>query len=51
MTMLQIVSKTKSLGRKVEGSDRWGWADEGGRSVTLDFEQGRLVAWTLDRPE
>ena len=52
MTMLDIVSKTKTLGRKVpDGRDRWVWADEGGRSVTLDFEKGRLVAWTLDRPE
>ena len=50
-TMLQIVTKTKSLGRKVEGSDDdWRWSDEGGSDVVLHFEQGRLVRWRIDRP-
>jgi hypothetical protein len=52
MTMLQIVSRTKSLGRKVEGSeDDWVWHDAGGNSVTLHFERGRLASWQLHRPE
>ena len=52
LTMLQIVSRTKSLGRKVEGSDDdWVWTDAGGSSVSLHFERGRLVYWRLDRPE
>ena len=51
MTMLQIVSKTKSLGRKVEGSDDdWRWSDDGGASVVLHFERGRLVRWQIERP-
>ena len=50
MTMLQIVTKTKSLGRKVEGSDDdWRWHDDGGASVLLHFEQGRLVRWGIER--
>ena len=50
MTMLQIVTKTKSLGRKVEGSDDdWRWSDDGGASVVLHFEQGRLVNWRIER--
>jgi hypothetical protein len=49
MTMLQIVTKTRSLGRKVEGSDDWRWSDDGGASVTLHFERGRLVLWQNDR--
>ena len=50
MTMLQIVSKTKSLGRKVEGSDDdWRWSDDGGASVVLHFERGRLVRWQIER--
>jgi hypothetical protein len=50
MTMLQIVTKTKSLGRKVAGSDDdWCWSDEGGSSVVLHFERGRLVRWALER--
>ncbi len=51
MTMLQIVTKTRSLGRKVEGTDDdWRWSDEGGSDVVLHFEQGRLVRWRIDRP-
>ena len=50
MTMLQIVSKTKSLGRKVEGSDDdWRWSDDGGASVVLHFERGRLARWQIER--
>ena len=51
MTMLQIVTRTKSLGRKVEGSeDDWRWSDDGGASVVLHFERGRLVRWQIERP-
>jgi hypothetical protein len=51
MTMLQIVTKTRSLGRKVEGSeDDWRWCDEGGSAVELHFERGRLVRWRIERP-
>jgi hypothetical protein len=52
MTMLQIVAKTKSVGSKVEDSDDdWRWSDDGGASVFLHFERGRLVAWRIERPE
>ena len=52
MTMLQVLGKTKSLGRKVDGSDDdWRWSDEGGASVVLHFERGRLRAWQLERPD
>ena len=51
MTMLQIVTKTKSLGRKVEGSDDdWRWSDDGGASVVLHFEKARLAHWRIERP-
>ena len=51
MTMLQVVTKTKSLGRKLGSSDDdWMWTDAGGSSVSLHFERGRLVRWQLDRP-
>ena len=50
MTMLQIVTKTKSLGRKVEGSDDdWRWSDDGGATVELHFDRGRLVRWQIER--
>ena len=51
MTMLQIVAKTKSLGRKVEGSeDDWCWSDAAGASVVLHFERARVASWRLERP-
>jgi hypothetical protein len=50
MTMLQVVTKTKSLGRKIDGGeDDWRWSAEGGASVTLHFEGGRLARWQFDR--
>jgi hypothetical protein len=50
MTMLQIVTTTKSLGRKVAGGDDdWRWSDDGGASVVLHFERGRLVRWQIER--
>ena len=52
MTMLQVVTKTKCLGRKVEGTDDdWRWSDDGGAAVVLHFERGRLVSWWIERPE
>jgi len=51
LTMLQVVRTTKSLGRKVDGTDDdWVWADEGGASVRLHFARARLVSWQLERP-
>ncbi len=51
MSMLQIVTKTKSLGRKIEsGGDDWRWHDDGGAAVVLHFERGRLVRWQVERP-
>ncbi len=51
MTMLQVVTKTRSLGKMVEGTDDdWRWRDEGGSDVVLHFEQGRLVRWRIERP-
>jgi hypothetical protein len=50
MTMLKIVTQTKSLGTKIDGSDDdWRWSDASGASVVLHFERGRLVRWQLER--
>ena len=52
MTMLQIVTRTKSLGRKLEGSDDdWRWSDAAGASVVLHFDRSRLASWRLERPD
>ena len=51
MTMLQIVAETKTLGKKIDGTDDdWRWSDEGASSVDLHFERGRLVRWRIERP-
>ena len=52
LTMLQIVTATKSLGKRVAGSeDDWRWSDEGGNSVVLHFKRGRLAHWRIERPD
>ncbi len=52
MTMLQVVTKTKSLGQKIAGSDDdWRWIDDGGTSAVLHFERGRLASWRIERPD
>jgi hypothetical protein len=52
LTMLQVVTRTRSLGRKVEGGDDdWVWHDAGGSRVRLHFRRGKLERWQLERPE
>jgi hypothetical protein len=52
MTLVQVLAKTKSLGRKVDGSvDDWRWSDDAGAGVVLHFERGRLRDWQLERPD
>ena len=52
LTMLQIVTRTRSLGKRVEGSeDDWVWQDPGGHRVRLHFEQARLKSWQIERAE
>ena len=31
--------------------EQWRWTDDGGSTVTLDLQRGKLVRWTLVRPE
>jgi hypothetical protein len=56
LTMMQVVTMTRSLGRKVvvpgagPQADTWAWADDGGSEVTLEFKGGKLAKWTLVRP-
>ena len=54
LTMLQVVTLAKSLGRKVVGtssgeSDVWDWTDAAGDSVVLTFVGARLERWQLVR--
>jgi hypothetical protein len=51
MTMLQVIGLTKSLGRRLDsGDDHWAWNDEGGSTVRLQFQSGKLARFELDRP-
>jgi len=51
MQMLQVLSLTKSLGRRVDsGADVYEWADEGGSKVVVTFSNGRCQRWQLERP-
>jgi len=50
MTMIQIVSMTKSLGRKLsDAPEAWQWADAAGDTVDVYFEHGRCSRWNLTR--
>ena len=51
MQMLQVVTLTRSLGRRVVDSPEvWAWADAGACEVQVRFEHGRCKRWVLTRP-
>ncbi|CAG0928668.1 hypothetical protein RHDC3_00830 [Rhodocyclaceae bacterium] len=50
MTLLQVLTLTKALGRKLSDSpESWSWADESGAAVTIVLRGGKLDTWTLTR--
>ena len=52
MTLMQVVTMTKSLGRRTaESPETWAWTDEGNSTVSLVMDNGKLDRWTLVRPE
>ena len=51
MQMLQVLTLTKSLGRRVDrAGEVYEWADDGGAKVVVTFANGRCRQWTLERP-
>lgn len=51
LTMLQVVTLTKSLGQRLdEAGDAWAWTDAGGSSLRLEFRAGKLASFVLQRP-
>ena len=51
LPMLQIVTLTKSLGRRVgDAPETWAWADASGAEVRIEFDKGRCARWVLNRP-
>ena len=52
MPMIKVLALTKSLGRKVAGApEAWAWTDDGGASVTVELQGGKVQRWTFSRPE
>ena len=51
MQMLQVLTMTKSLGRRVDpAGEVYEWADDGGSKVVVTFANGRCQRWQLERP-
>ena len=52
MTLLQVLTLTESLGRKVSDQpERFEWADASGAGVVITMARGRCTAWELRRVE
>lgn len=52
LPLIQVLTITQSLGVKVRDvPETFRWTDPQGASVTLEFVNGRLQRWTLERPE
>ena len=51
MRLPDVIRLTGSLGRRIsEMPEVWAWADTGGAEVTVAFDGGRCMRWTLQRP-
>ncbi len=51
LTLLQVITMTKSLGRRVGADDDvWAWRDPGDNEVVLHFVKGKLSRHELQRP-
>ena len=55
VTLLHVVALTRSLGALQSDQEAqpevYRWTDAGGSHVTCEFRKGKLVTWTLERPE
>lgn len=55
VNLMHVVAMTRSLGVRIsqEGQDPevYRWTDGTDSHVTCEFVQGRLVKWTLERPQ
>lgn len=49
--LMDVIMLTRSLGEKLsDAPETYRWADGSGVSVSVEFNQGRCVRWTLARP-
>ena len=55
VNLLHVLALTRALGElqspKDEDPEIYRWTDAGGSHVTCEFHSGKLVKWTLFRPE
>lgn len=55
VNLMHVIAMTRSLGEQRSGKDAepelFRWTDNGGSHVTCEFRAGKLVSWTLYRPE
>jgi hypothetical protein len=54
VNLMHVIAMTRSLGERLsaegEEPERWRWTDNGGSSVTVTLQGGRVTAWELQRP-
>ncbi len=54
-TLMHVIAMTRSLGEqrspKDEQPEVFRWTDGGGSYVSCEFRGGKLVSWTLERPQ
>ena len=54
VNLMHVIAMTRSLGERLsaEGEDpeRFRWTDNGGSTVTVTLQAGRVSAWELQRP-
>lgn len=52
--LMHVIALTRSLGERLsaegEEPERWRWTDNGGSSVTVTLQDGRVTGWELQRP-
>ena len=55
VNLLHVMALTKALGEQLSPKDTqpevYRWTDGSASSVTCEFVQGKLVKWTLQRPQ
>jgi hypothetical protein len=55
LTLLHVIGLARALGEQLSPKDEqpevYRWTDGSASSVTCEFTDGRLVKWTLERPQ
>ncbi len=54
VNLMHVIAMTRSLGERLspegEEPERYRWTDNGGSSVTVTLQGGRVSAWEMQRP-